>query len=131
MAHASTQAAAIEMSADRAARIRRNAKALGQDRLVVIEGQAPGSLSGLEAPDAVFIGGGLDRGLLDWIWVNFASGTRVVANAVTLETGALLTEAQAEFGGTLTKVELAEAAPVGRYRSWKAAYPVVQWSVVR
>ena len=131
MAHVSTQAAAIEMSADRAARIRKNARALGQDRLVVIEGQAPGSLGGLEAPDAVFIGGGLDRGLIDWMWGNLAPGTRVVANAVTLETGALLTDAQAEFGGTLTKVELAEAAPVGRYRGWKAAYPVVQWNVVR
>ena len=119
------------MSADRAAQIGRNANALGQDRLVVIEGQAPESLSGLEAPDAVFIGGGLNRGLLDWVWGNLAPGTRVVANAVTLETGALLTEAQAELGGTLTKVELAEASPVGRFRGWKAAYPVVQWSVMR
>ncbi len=131
MAHGSTQAVAIEMSAGRAARIRKNAEALGQDRLVVVEGQAPESLSGLEVPDAVFIGGGLDRGLLDWIWGSLAPGTRVVANAVTLETTALLTKAQAEFGGTLTKFELAEAAPVGRFRSWKTAYPVVQWSVVR
>ena len=130
MAHPTTQAAAIEMRADRVARIRRNSKALGQDRLMVVEGQAPESLSGLEAPDAVFIGGGLDRGLLGWIRVNLAPGTRVVANAVTLETAALLTEAQTEFGGTLTKVELAETVPVGRLRGWKASYPVVQWGVV-
>ncbi|MXX90710.1 MAG: precorrin-6y C5,15-methyltransferase (decarboxylating) subunit CbiE [Boseongicola sp. SB0677_bin_26] len=131
MTHASTQAVAIEMRADRAARIRKNARALGQDRLVVVEGQAPESLSELEFPDAVFVGGGLDRGLLDWIWGNLAPRTRVVANAVTLETTALLTEAQARFGGTLTQVELAEAAPVGRFRGWKAAYPVVQWRAVR
>ncbi|MYK30807.1 MAG: precorrin-6y C5,15-methyltransferase (decarboxylating) subunit CbiE [Boseongicola sp. SB0670_bin_30] len=131
MAHGSTQAVAIEMSAGRAARIRKNAEALGQDRLVVVEGQAPESLSGLEVPDAVFIGGGLDRGLLDWICGSLAPGTRVVANAVPLETTALLTKAQAEFGGTLTKIELAEAAPVGRFRGWKTAYPVVQWSAVR
>ena len=130
MAHASTQAAAIEMRADRAARIRKNANALGQDRLLVVEGKVPESLSGLDAPNAVFIGGGLDRNLLDWISVNLAPGTRVVANAVTLETSALLTEAQAELGGTLTKVELAEAAPVGRFRGWRASYPVVQLSVV-
>ncbi len=129
MAHLSTQAVAIEMRADRAARIRRNAKALGQDRLVVVEGQAPESLSGLEVPDAVFIGGGLDRSLLDWMRDNLVPGTRIVANAVTLETAALLTEAQAEFGGTLTKVELAETAPVGRFRCWNAYYPVVQWGV--
>ncbi len=131
MTHASTQAVAIEMRADRAARIRKNARELGQDRLVVVEGQAPESLSELEVPDAVFVGGGLDRGLLDWIWGNLAPRTRVVANAVTLETTALLTEAQARFGGTLTQVELAEAAPVGRFRGWKAAYPVVQWRAVR
>ena len=129
MAHASTQAVAMEMRADRAARIRKNAKALDQDRLLVVEGKAPESLSGLDAPDAVFVGGGLDRDLLDWIWGNLAPGTRIVANAVTLETTALLTEAQAEFGGTLTKVELAEAAPVGRFRGWNASYPVVQWCV--
>lgn len=131
MAHVSTQAVAIEMRPDRVARIRKNAKALGQDRLVVIEGQAPGSLSGLEAPDAVFIGGGLDRGLLDWMRASLAPGTRVVANAVTLETAALLAEAQAEFGGALTKIELAEAVPVGRCRSWKAAYPVLQLNMVK
>ena len=131
MAHASTQAVALETRADRAARIRKNARALGQDRLVVVEGQAPQSLGGLEVPDAVFVGGGLDRGLLDWILGNLAPGTRVVANAVTLETAALLTEAQASFGGTLTKVELAESAPVGRFRGWKAAFPVVQWCAVR
>ena len=131
MAHVSTQAVAIEMRADRAARIRKNAGALGQDRLVVVEGKAPESLSGFEFPDAVFIGGGLNRGLLDWIWSNLVPGTRVVANAVTLETVALLTEAQAESGGALTRVELAEAAPVGRFRGWKTGYPVVQWSVVR
>lgn len=131
MAHVSTQAVAIEMRPDRVARIRKNAKALGQDRLVVIEGQAPGSLSGLEAPDAVFIGGGLDRGLLDWMRASLAPGTRVVANAVTLETAALLAEAQAEFGGVLTRIELAEAVPVGRCRSWKAAYPVLQLNMVK
>ncbi len=131
MAHETTEAVAIEMSADRAARIRRNAEALGQGRLVVVEGRAPEALHGLEAPNAVFIGGGLDRDLLGWIWGQVAPGTRVVANAVTLETSTHLTEAQAESGGTLTKIELAEVAPVGRFRGWKAAYPVVQWSVER
>ncbi len=131
LAHGSTRAVAIEKGADRAARIRRNAEALGQDRLIVIDGRAPEALNGLDPPDAVFIGGGLDRNLLDWIRDGLAAGTRIVANAVTLETAALLTGAQAELGGTLTKLELAEAAPVGRFRGWKAAYPVVQWSALR
>jgi precorrin-6B C5,15-methyltransferase / cobalt-precorrin-6B C5,C15-methyltransferase len=50
---------------------------------------------------------------------------------VTLESEALLADAQARLGGTLLRVELAEAAPLGGRRGWKAAYPVVQWSVRR
>ena len=44
---------------------------------------------------------------------------------------ATLTEAQGIYGGDLLKVELAEAAPIGGFRGWKAAYPLVQWSAQR
>ena len=43
----------------------------------------------------------------------------------------LLTLAQATHGGSLLRIELAEAAPLGAKRGWKAAYPVVHWSVLR
>jgi precorrin-6Y C5,15-methyltransferase (decarboxylating) len=33
-------------------------------------------------------------------------------------------------GGTLLRIELAEAVPLGTRRGWQARYPVVQWSVV-
>lgn len=124
-----TQAVAIEARADRAARIEANAAALGQDRLQVVTGAAPDALEGLLPPDAVFVGGGLDRALLDWLIGNLAMGTRLVANAVTLDTEAVLIEAQSRLGGSLMKVELSEAAPLGRFRGWKASYPIVQWSV--
>jgi precorrin-6Y C5,15-methyltransferase (decarboxylating) len=29
------------------------------------------------------------------------------------------------------RIEISHAAPLGRYRSWEAARPVVQWSVVK
>jgi precorrin-6Y C5,15-methyltransferase (decarboxylating) len=58
-------------------------------------------------------------------------GCRVVAHAVTLESEALLVAAQADHGGSLLRLALAEAAPLGGRRGWKAAYPVVQWSVQR
>jgi precorrin-6Y C5,15-methyltransferase (decarboxylating) len=73
----------------------------------------------------VFIGGGLSRDVIDAL----PAGVRLVAHAVTLESEALLAQLQAERGGTLLRIELAEAAPLGRLRGWKAAYPVVQWSV--
>lgn len=131
LAHPTCRAIAVEARADRAARVRSNADRLGQDRLQVVEGEAPGVLDGLMAPDAVFVGGGLTAACLDWLWTSLAPGTRIVANAVTLETTAILTSAQTTYGGDLLKVDLAEAAPLGAYRGWKAGYPLVQWSVQR
>ena len=130
LADPSTQATAIEERSDRADRIAENARALGQDRLQVVTGAAPEALIGLDAPDAVFVGGGLNKALLDWLEGNLTKGTRLVANAVTLETEAVLVEAQARLGGSLLKVDVSEAAPLGKFRGWKASYPIVQWSVV-
>ena len=128
LAGPSLGATAIEVDPARAARIRTNADRLGVDRLKVIEGRAPGALEGLTAPDVVFVGGGLGAGLLDWILENLAAGTRLVANAVTLESEAFLIGAQARLGGQLMRVEIAQAAPIGPRTGWKAAYPITQWS---
>lgn len=125
-------AIAIEAREDRAANIRSNAAAFGlAHRITVVTGQAPDALAALEAADAVFVGGGLDRAMFDAVWSRLASGTRLVAHAVTLETEALLGELHQQHGGELMRVDIAHAAPLGRYRSWEAARPVVQWSAVR
>jgi precorrin-6B C5,15-methyltransferase / cobalt-precorrin-6B C5,C15-methyltransferase len=125
-------AIAIEAREDRAANIRGNLSAFGlSHRISVIAGKAPEALAGLEAPDAVFVGGGLDAALFDAIWSRLTPGARLVAHSVTLETEALLGELHERHGGELMRVEIAHAAPLGRYRSWEAARPVVQWSAVR
>ncbi|WP_420324827.1 precorrin-6y C5,15-methyltransferase (decarboxylating) subunit CbiE [Mameliella sp.] len=129
LSHPSTQAVAIEPRADRIALITANAAALGVDRLQVVAGHAPQALAGLDAPDVVFVGGGLSAALLDWLFTHLPGGTRLVANAVTLESEAQLIAAHAERGGDLLRIELAQAAALGPRRGWKAAYPVVQWSV--
>ncbi|XDA99996.1 precorrin-6y C5,15-methyltransferase (decarboxylating) subunit CbiE [Sulfitobacter sp. LCG007] len=129
LADPSMQAISIERRADRAARIAANAVRLGVDRLRVVEGVAPDSLEGLEAPQAVFIGGGLSDRLLETLAERLPGGTRLVANAVTLESEALLAGWQARMGGSLLRIDLSEAAPLGSLRGWRAAYPVVQWSV--
>jgi precorrin-6Y C5,15-methyltransferase (decarboxylating) len=41
----------------------------------------------------------------------------------------LLSELQLRHGGDLMKIEISHAAPLGRYRSWEASRPVVQWHV--
>ena len=125
LAHPTLSATSIEADPTRAARIRDNASRLGVDRLEVIEGRAPEAFTGLATPDAIFIGGGLSAALLNAVET---MGARIVANAVTLESETLLVSAQARLGGTLTRIELSEAAPLGPKRGWKAAYPLVQWS---
>ena len=125
-------ATAIEAREDRAANIRTNVAAFGlTHRIGVVAARAPEALANLESPDAVFVGGGLDRAMFDALWPRLSPQTRLVAHAVTLETEALLGELHQQHGGELMRIEIAQAAPLGRYRSWEAARPVVQWSAVR
>ncbi|TMV12989.1 precorrin-6y C5,15-methyltransferase (decarboxylating) subunit CbiE [Arenibacterium halophilum] len=126
-------ATAIEGNAARASNIRANAARLGVDhRLTLVEGRTPEVLTQeLAAPDAVFIGGGLSQDLLDALWVKVAPNTRLVANAVTLESEALLAAWHEDKGGDMLRIELAKAKPLGNRRGWASAYPIVQWSVTR
>ncbi|WP_327754573.1 precorrin-6y C5,15-methyltransferase (decarboxylating) subunit CbiE (plasmid) [Sphingobium sp. SJ10-10] len=129
LAHPSTDAVAFEADPERAARTRANAFALGVDRLAVIEGRAPDILGGRSRPDAVFIGGGLSQALLETLFALPGGPTRLVANAVTLESETLLAQWHAAKGGELLRIELSQAAPLGTRRGWRSAYPLVQWSV--
>jgi precorrin-6Y C5,15-methyltransferase (decarboxylating) len=54
-----------------------------------------------------------------------------VANAVTLESQALVLRLREEYGGDLVKLEVARTTEVGRFTGWRAAMPVVQWTVTR
>ncbi|MBP7243316.1 precorrin-6y C5,15-methyltransferase (decarboxylating) subunit CbiE [Amaricoccus sp.] len=130
--HPSLRAIAIEARADRAARIGRNAAALGTPALAVVEGAAPAALAGLPRPDAIFLGGGAtDPGVLDAALAALGSGGRIVANAVTLETQALLTAVAGRLGGDLASIAVARAAPVGGMTAWRPSMPVAQWSWVK
>ncbi|WP_439560883.1 precorrin-6y C5,15-methyltransferase (decarboxylating) subunit CbiE [Roseinatronobacter sp.] len=131
LAHPRMRAIGFEMDPVRAARARENAHALGVDRLAVIEGRVPDVLQGQPLPDAVFIGGGVTDAVLARLWEMLPHGVRVVANAVTLESEALLMQWHARAGGDLMRLEVSQAAPLGTKRGWRAAYPIVQWRVVR
>ncbi|OAN80855.1 precorrin-6Y methyltransferase [Jannaschia sp. EhC01] len=129
LSHDTCTASVIEVRADRAALIRTNAEAFGvADRVSVVAGSAPDALDTLAVPEAVFIGGGLGAAMLARI-TTLPAGVRIVANAVTLEAEVLLTQFHATHGGTLMRVEIAHATPLGPKRGWSSAYPVVQWSV--
>lgn len=125
------RAVAFEAKAARAVNIRTNALDFGVDhRLAVVNGAAPAVLVDQAAPDTVFIGGGGDAALYAALLPLLRPGTHLVANAVTLETESLLVGLCASHGGSLTKIDLATATPLGRMSGWTAARPVVQWSVV-
>jgi precorrin-6Y C5,15-methyltransferase (decarboxylating) len=126
LADSAMRAIAIEARSDRVARIRRNAAAFGVPRLEVIEGRAPAAFAGLAQPDAVFIGGGA-AGVLDAAVAALRPRGRLVVNAVTIETEALLMLRHATLGGELTRVAIARVEPMGSTQAWRPALPVTRW----
>lgn len=135
LADPSLTAIALEARPDRAARIRANAEMLGVPGLEVVEGEAPAALArlaaigGERAPDAVFVGGGASEpGVLDAAVAALRPGGRLVVNAVTLETEAVLLARYAAVGGDLVRLAVARAAPVADMTGWRPAMPVTQWT---
>ncbi|MFP5077089.1 precorrin-6y C5,15-methyltransferase (decarboxylating) subunit CbiE [Rhizobium sp. YIM 134829] len=129
LADPSLRAIAVEAVPERAARIRRNAERFGVPFLRVVEGPAPAALADLPAPDAIFLGGGgSEPGVLDAALALLAPGGRLVANAVTLEMEAVLLARHAALGGSLLRIDIARAAPVGGMTGWRPAMPVTQWT---
>jgi len=136
LADSSLNAIAVERRGDRVARIGRNAAAFGVPHLTVIEGEAPRALDGLAAPDAVFIGGGATApGVIEAVQGALRRGGRLVVNAVALETEMVLLKSHSQWGGSLTRIAVSRAGPIGgadaRMTGWRAAMPVVQWTWVK
>ena len=125
------RAIGIESRADRRSLAAANAAALGAPDLQVVEGSAPEALAGLEAPDAVFIGGGLSEQVFDTCWETLKPFGRLVANTVTLESEAILLRLAESHGGDLTRLSVERAAQVGSRHGWKPLMPVVQWSIAK
>ncbi len=132
LAHPSLRAIGIEQNAERAERAMRNAETFGVPGLNVVIGVAPGAFEGLATPDAIFIGGGgSEAGVLDGAIEALKPGGRLVANAVTLEMETMLLTAQTRLGGSLIRLEVARASPVGSMQGWRPAMPVTQWAWVK
>lgn len=124
-AHPSCRALAIEANDGRQEHIRCNRDALGVPALQLVCGAAPEALQGLERPDAIFIGGGVTvPGVLEHCWEQLKPGGRLVANAVTLQSEALLVSWRERIGGELTRLAVAQAQPLGGFDTWRAALPI-------
>ena len=105
--------------------IAQNRDALGVPHLQLLAGHAPEALAGLAAPEAIFIGGGVTLpGVLDTCWQQLKPGGRLVANAVTLQSEATLLAWRAAHGGELTRIQVAQAKPLGDFDTWRSALPI-------
>ena len=119
------KAIAIEANASRHEHILRNRDALGAPGLRLVSGRAPYALQGLPAPDAIFIGGGVTvAGMLEACWAALKPGGRLIANAVTLQSEAALVAWRDKVGGSLIRLSVAQAQPLGGFDTWRAALPI-------
>jgi precorrin-6Y C5,15-methyltransferase (decarboxylating) len=130
--HPSCRTIAIEARVDRAARIARNAAALGVPALEVRAGHAPEALEGLSPPHAVFIGGGASNAATtEACWAALSPGGRLVINAVTLETERAVMARHAEWGGRLTRIGIERLEPIGPMQGFAPARTVLQYRAVK
>jgi len=134
------RAVAFERDEQRRSRIAENALAHGA--IVDVCGDAPDAfdeavfsdrgVDGVPRPAAIFIGGGLTQpGLLEACYERLPTGGRLVVNAVTTESEAVLAQWYSRVGGELRRFQHYRGEPVGGFTGWRPAMPVTQWSVTK
>lgn len=127
--HAS--AIGVEPHAERRAMAVQNAQNLGTTELRLIDGYAMDVLADLPTPDAVFIGGGLCEDLAHICYGALRPQGRFVANAVTLESEAILLKLHETLGGVLERIQIAHANSIGNLHAWRPVMPITQFSVIK
>ena len=122
------EAIAFEHDPERLKMIAANADRLGTPRLKLVAGEAPVTLTGQAAPDAVFIGGGLGiPGVFETSWAALKPGGAMVVNVVTIEGELHLYDLHEKHGGNLVRMDVSHLTHVGRLRALKPRMAVTQW----
>ena len=117
---------AIEKESDAVALTRANMEKFGVCNMTVVEGMAPEALADLPAPTHAFIGGSTGN-LKEIVELLLAKNphVRIVANAVTMETAAELSEAAKPFSySDICCVNVSRGRKMGRYHLMTAQNPV-------
>lgn len=126
------RAIGVERRPDRAANARENAERLtGPGQFTVIEGPIGETVGTLPAPDAVFIGGGLDAGLAERCMGVLPAGGRLVVHAVTIEAETTIAALHGAHGGELFRLSIETVDHIGRLRGWKPARTITCWNWTR
>jgi precorrin-6Y C5,15-methyltransferase (decarboxylating) len=123
-------AVAFESNPSRCNAIRRNAERFGVS--LELRGPAPEAFDGAAAPAAVFVGGGITQpGLLDACLQHLPTGGRLVANAVTVESEALLAQQHSRLGGKLQRFQHYQGEPLGGFTTWRPQLPITLWELTK
>ncbi|BBX96763.1 precorrin-6y C5,15-methyltransferase (decarboxylating) subunit CbiE [Mycobacterium lacus] len=121
-------AVAFERDERRRLNIGFNAAASGVE--IDVRADAPGQFDGAPEPSVIFVGGGLTQpGLLDACLDRLPTQGRLVANAVTAESEAVLAQAYSRHKGELRRFQHYRAEPLGGFTGWRPQLPVTQWVV--
>jgi precorrin-6Y C5,15-methyltransferase (decarboxylating) len=124
------RAVAFERDEQRRKRITDNAVAFGVR--VEVHFDAPEAFDFVPPPSAIFVGGGLTQpGLLDACYERLPGGGRLVTNAVTAESEAVVTQCYTRLGGELRRFAHYRGEPLGKFTGWRPAMPVTQWVVTK
>ena len=124
------RAVAFERDEQRRNRITENVVKFGAR--VEVRKDAPQSFEATSPPDAVFVGGGLTQpGLLEACFGRLPVGGRLVTNAVTVESEALVAQWYSRHGGELRRFEHHRGEPLGGFTGWRPAMPLTQWAVTK
>lgn len=103
------------------------------DNVRVIAGRAPEALAGLEAPDAVFIGGskGSMEEIIDVVMDRLQPGGRLVVNAITLENVAETYQTLRKRGlvPDVTLLQVSRAEPLAHYLRYESLNPIQIFAV--
>ncbi|MHA1598626.1 MAG: precorrin-6y C5,15-methyltransferase (decarboxylating) subunit CbiE [Alphaproteobacteria bacterium] len=123
-------AVAIERDQNRVATIARNGLQLGVPKLRIVDGEFPGVEVPGNAPDAVFVGGGVSvPGMLDAAWASLKGGGVLVVNAVTIESEQAITAFCEQHGGDMVRMVVERAETIGGHTGFKPMRAVTQLSV--
>ena len=132
LASRGAHAFAIEKNIERIAVISTNAITLGVPKLEPIHGTAPDILKSLASPQAIFIGGGLSqKGVIEQCWSRLSPGGRLVVNAVSLQSEALMVAWREKLGGDMARINISRAKDVTGHSLWRPLTPVTQWAVIK
>jgi precorrin-6B C5,15-methyltransferase / cobalt-precorrin-6B C5,C15-methyltransferase len=124
------RAIAFERDEQRRKRIADNAVTFGVR--VEVRHDAPEAFEGNPAPAAIFVGGGVTQpGLLDACHDRLPEGGRLVVNAVTAESEAVVAQWYSRLGGELRRYQHYQGEPLGKFTGWRPAMPVTQWAVTK